>query len=308
MAANSIPLKTSGGTKPAPPAMTTTDVAPEKPSIMPTQTPVKNAAPSVPPKKSAWARNNLAIIAGATVLLYAVAGAAIILAPLQPLQRTPLIWLLFAFPLLAVVILGWLTARYGTKLYVEPDAPPVDEAAITLLTPEQQQRKFNLDIAALVQETAQQTGYSPDAETIQVMRSDYLMAEDLVLRRLDLEHNGTLRRHISIEGTPYDAVAVSPERIRAIEVKFLPTPEVRQETIDALLDKAEYTAQRLRRTASGKKFYLLLALVVEVPERERLRLRENLLNKFGVASVNIELEFFDYGELQKIFAAENLLV
>lgn len=305
MAASSVPLKTAsvGGAKPAPVAIVTDTIA-EKPAA-----PLAPAAKTAPPsKKSSWARNNLAIIAGAFVLLYAVAGAAVILAPLQALQRTPLIWLLFAFPLLALVVLGWLVARHGTKLYAEPDAPPTDESAITLLTPEQQQRKFNLDIAALVRETTQQTGYAPDAETIQVMRSDYLMAEDLVLRRLDLEHNGTLRRHVSIEGTSYDAVAVSPERIRAIEVKFLPTPEVRQETIDTLLDKAEYTAQRLRRTASGKKFYLLLALVVEVPERERLQLRENLLNKFGVASVNIELEFFDYGELQKIFAAENLLV
>ena len=265
-------------------------------------------APIAPPVKSSIARNHLAFIVLALVLLYSVAGAAVAFGPLPAAQKAPLVWLMFIFPLASLVLLGWLVGRHAPRLYAEANAPIADESTVTLLTPEQQQRKFNLDIAALVRETVEQTGYTPDAETIQVMRSDYLMAEDLVLRRLDLEHSGTLRRHVSIEGAAYDAVVITDQNIRAIEVKFLPTIEVRLDAIDALLDKAEYTAQRLSRTAPGKKFYVLLALVVEAPERERLRLREGLLNRFGVTAVNLELEFFDYGELQSVFAAGNPLV
>ncbi len=305
MAVSTAPVKTMAATSDKSVGAT------EKTEAAPLPRPAQELArlvPAAPPAKSSLARNHLVFIVLGLVLMYAVAGVAVAFSPLPAAQKAPLVWLMFIFPLASLALLGWLVGRHAPRLYAEANAPLTDESTVTLLTPEQQQRKFNLDIAALVRETVEQTGYTPDAETIQVMRSDYLMAEDLVLRRIDLEHGGTLRRHVSVEGAAYDAVVITEQTIRAIEVKFLPTIEVRLETIDALLDKAEYTAQRLNRTAPGKKFCVLLALVVEAPERERFRLRESLLNRFGVTAVNLELEFFDYGELQNVFAAGNPVV
>jgi len=39
-----------------------------------------------------------------------------------------------------------------------------------------------------------------------------------------------------------------------------------------------------------------------MPEAEQTKLKSNLVNKFGVTPVDIDIEFFDFGNLQNEFA------
>jgi hypothetical protein len=109
-------------------------------------------------------------------------------------------------------------------------------------------------------------------------------------------------RHVTLEGVPFDAAIIKDDSVTAIEVKFLTSPEVKQNIAGALLDKAEYAATRLKRTRPNSTFTFLLAVVSELTDEDQSRLKTNLVNKFGVTPVDIDLEFFGFEQLQRNFA------
>src|SRR6476661_8978168 len=99
------------------------------------------------------------------------------------------------------------------------------------MPPENQRRKLNLEITELAEILA------IDENQVSDLRSAYIVAEDLAMRKLEQESNISLLRHVSLESAEFDAVLISTEVIKFVEVTFLVTPNIRQEKITAILRK-----------------------------------------------------------------------
>ena len=255
---------------------------------------------SAPPKTS-LARNNLAVIIAAIVLLEGLLLAAVAFGAFPRLDKGPLLWAASVFPLVALAFVGWLLAR---KYHLEPESVAAASKLITPLTPAEQQNKVQREMAVLALEIAESTGYQPDDATLQEMCHTYLVAGDLALRHLDAEHQGRLRRHVALEDAPFDGVIIEETQIFAVEYKLLPAGEIRPEALQAALDKTEQAARRLRRTAPRHEFCLVLLLVVAIAPEERNRLRDSLLSRLSHAPFNVDLLLLDYNELHHAFARD----
>jgi hypothetical protein len=290
-------------TKPVEPS----PLAAKTPSAPAAETPAPLvAAPPAPvaPAGSSLARNNLVWIVGAIVLLEAGLLAAVSFGLFPRLEKGPLLWAASLFPLLALFFLGWFITRHGNRLYAEPETELEKIPSITPLSVTEQREKVGRELAAFADEAIVSTGYQPDEATLQEMCTTYLLASDLALRQLGLEHPHTLRRYVAVEDTPFDSAIVEYDRLFAVELKLLPTGDLRPEILHSLLDRAENTARRLQRTAPRKTFTLLLILVVATTAEEREQLREDMLGRLGAAKVDVDLVIYDYNELHRNFARE----
>jgi hypothetical protein len=241
-------------------------------------------------------RNQLATMAVLIVLIYLAVAAVVGISPsLDVTQRWPLIVFLAAFPPLVLILCAWLVSRHHSKLYSA--ATPDAELAVRTLSPDQQRRKLNLELSTL----NGNAGHVPGIDN----RSAYLVAEDLVLRQMEIEHGAPFMRHVAIEGIPFDGAALRPERIVGIEVKFVDEPRLAHEVIDGLRDKAEYAASRLKRTRPNASFTFILALVTQMTAEEDTRFRMQLENRFAITPVKeIEIRSFNFESLQTMFTSE----
>lgn len=164
------------------------------------------------------------------------------------------------------------------------------------LTAEQQKRKLNLEVTAIM------SGLKLPASQRGDVRSAYVIAEDLALRQIALEFNLPIVRHVALEGVPFDAAAFAENQIFCVEVLFLAQPDLSQARIDAVLEK---TSHAVKKMASAKtKIRLLLALVTQLsPEAEEV-LRVKLRKSFGNTPVDIDVKMFDFEFLQRTFLSE----
>jgi hypothetical protein len=262
------------------------------------------------------ARNQLGIIALLTVLIYALASVVIgFSGHIDPSQKWPLVWFLVLFPLLVLGIFGWLVSRHHVKLYSAAADSTATGFFVTTLTADQQRRKLTRSIGAIDgSESLSSTNLittDPDAELAGAAasydpRAIYIIAEDLALRRIEIERGPSFMRHVTLEGVPFDGVIVKDDKVMAVQVAFMASPHVRPGFTGALLDNAEYASTRLKLTRPGSSFTLLLAVVTQIAEQEQAQLKSSLIGKFGATPVDIDIEFFDFEQLQNEFTNAGL--
>jgi hypothetical protein len=260
-------------------------------------------APTVAPATNSVSRNNLVWLVGGIVLLEAFLLAALSFGLFPRLEKGPLLWAASLFPVLSLLFLGWFIARHGNRTYAETEVLG-NTRSVTPLSAAEQRSKVGKELLAFAEEAIASTGYQPDEATLQEMCTTYLVAGDLALRRLETEHPTGLRRHVAVEDTPFDGAVLEDGRLFAIEVKLLPTGDLRLEILRSVLERAEHTARRLARTAPDKKFTLILLLVVAASTEERATLRENMLGRLSTAPTDVDLVIYDYNDLHRTFARE----
>jgi hypothetical protein len=212
-------------------------------------------------------------------------------ASLTALQRWLLTVFLILFPVAGLSSSVWLILRHYQKLAL---ATNEDDFSWTPMTPEQQRRKLNLEIARIKLENTEKSNIS----------QLYLAIEDLALRQIEAENQMPLLRHIVLEGVPFDGVTVKDGRVFCVEVTFLVAPEMPQEKVDALLDKVEYAAKRIRQKVPAMRVQLLLALVTKLAPQGEKQLRTSLTEKFALTPVDVDVRFLSYDFLNKTFIAE----
>lgn len=228
----------------------------------------------------------VAIVCLSAALALGFAGAS-----LTPMQRWLLTVFLILFPIAGLGSSVWLILRHYKKLALVANE---DDFSWTTMTPEQQRRKLNLEVARIKQES------SEDANFHQL----YVSLEDLALRQVEAENQMPLLRHIVLEGVPFDGVTVKDGRVFCVEVTFMVVPDLPQERVDALLDKVEYAARRIRQKVPAMRVRLLLALVTKLNQQAENRLRSALAEKFALTPVDVDVRFLRHDLLQKTFIAE----
>lgn len=209
-------------------------------------------------------------------------------------QRWVFIIFLILFPIFGLILSIWLVLRHFRKLSVsERD----DEIPWQIMSPDRQQRKLNTE----VDELARLLGL-PEAQ-LNDLRSAYIVAEDLALRNIEQEAEISLKRHVSLERTDFDAILISDDVIKCVEVTFAITSDISQDKINFMQKKADLFKKTLAKMRPNTKIILMLVLVTQLEKSDEVELRSNVAQKFGQTPVDVEIRWFDFETLQRTFAA-----
>ena len=228
-----------------------------------------------------------------TALLFAVLIAGVVLAA-RSQNTTLLVILLGAAALLALVVI--LDVANRRRIAAVDDRKFIRwDAAM----PEIQRQNVNVE----VRELGRLLGVGDD--NLADLLSAYIVAEDLALRQIQQEENLPLMRHVSIGGTPFDAILVEHDLITCIEVSFLVVPDVRQEKIESMLKKITLAKKNLAEQKSRLRLRLMVVLVTQLTDDEEERLRGMLITRrFTDTPVDIDIRLLDFEMLQKVYVSE----
>lgn len=209
-------------------------------------------------------------------------------------QRWLFIVFLMLFPIFGLILSIWLILRHFRKLSVsERD----DEIPWQIMSAEKQQRKLNSEVADLAFLLGINESQMND------LRSAYIVAEDLALRKIEQEADVSLRRHISLERTDFDAVLVQDDVIKCIEVTFAVTPNIPQEKINLMMRKASSFKKSLSNLRPNTKVVLMVLIVTQLEPDAEAALRPKVKDMFLKTPVDVDIRFPDFESLQKTFAA-----
>lgn len=242
-------------------------------------------------------QNYLSLIRALIVLLCLSIGAGFAFASqiLDSSKRWTLAGFLILFPCLAAGLAILLMLRNARRLAVDEND---DALNWQIMSPESQRRKLNAEIDELAILLGIPLSQFSD------LRSAYIVAEDLALRKIENEAKISLLRHVAIETAEFDAVLINENEIKCVEVNFLVTPDIRQDKVNVMLRKLDVVKKLFAKIRPGTKLILLLVLVTQLDQDEDLKLRSTLSTKLSATPVDVDIRMLDFEELQKIYAAD----
>ena len=239
-------------------------------------------------------RNFLAIIAVLIIFVLLLIGISVALSLnyFDTSKQLGVIAVVVLLPFAGLILATGFIFRHSQRLF----ALSKNEGVLSqLMSPENQRRKLNNEItelAALMEIPEEQYGD---------LRAAYILAEDLALRQIEQEKKLPLKRHIKVGEAEFDAVFISRDILTFVEVVFLVTPNVSQEKISKIFGKINTVKKNFQHVRTNSKFRLMIALVTQLDETATAELKASLTEKFTETPVGVDIRFFDFEELQKIF-------
>lgn len=277
-----------------------TDNKPVKPTdSKPTDGKTKKASDSKTnnDNSTSWTQNYLTLIIVFIVFLCALVAAAFVFTSpnLNAFQNWFLLAFLVLIPVVSIPIVTWLMLQHSGKLAVsENDADIKWETTSEI----KQKRKLNNEIREIAKHLDIPT------EQLSDLRSAYIVAEDLALRKVQSEADFPLMHKISIGNNDFDAVYVNEDLITLVEVSFIVTDDVPQNKINVYMRKAAAVNKLLTEVRQGSRIRLLLVLVTQLDEKSITALRPNVRKRFNSTPVSVDISFLDFLSLQKIYAED----
>jgi hypothetical protein len=269
------------------------------------------------------ARNPLGIIALFIVLLYGIAGLVLnsSASTLQPQERLPLIWFLAIFPVIVLVVFAWLVSNHHRKLYGPSDFKS-DDAFLQIIPPETQRTRLEKEVIQLNFDhlmpksiTKLRNNFNKidnnnnqkndnNMSIVDSTRKDVVLAEDLVLRKLEAELGAPIRRQSSIY---YNNIRidlnglVQGEKQIAIEIKLFRQQSLHNNLNNRLAEVA-YLAQRLAASPLGSNLSLIFVVVdIDLSTDSSVLLKERMDPILKTAPLPIEVKIFKYEDLKAEF-------
>lgn len=246
-----------------------------------------------------FTRNYLTFVIILIVLICAAMGTALAFASpnLDVFQKWFLILALVFFAFFSTAVVAWLIMRHSKKLTVSEND---DSLSWETTSAEKQKRKLNTEVRELAKELDIPT------EQLSDLRSAFIVAEDLALRKIQSEATTPLMHKISVGNSDFDAIYIENDLITCIEVTFLVTPDISQEKINLFLRKATAAKSLLAKSRKGSRVRLLLVLVMQLDEEATNKLRSIVRSKFKpeMTQVDVDIRFLDFLTLQKIYAED----
>lgn len=135
--------------------------------------------------------------------------------------------------------------------------------------------------------------------------STYVVAQDLALRQVQQEYKAPMIRHANVSRLAFDALIPGNNRLTCVDVSFLVTPELRQDKIDAMLNKIAHVSKVFEAEKIGLDLRLVVVLVTQLDADAETVLRSSLRQKrFSSTIADIDIRIFDFEDLQRAFLSE----
>ncbi|MGI9034934.1 MAG: hypothetical protein ACR2GD_02730, partial [Pyrinomonadaceae bacterium] len=225
------------------------------------------------PSSARAPQNYLFTLAALITLLSLAVGAGFAFASpyLDVSQRRTLITFLFLFSFFGLGVSNWLILRHSRKLSVAAKDDFIEWRA---MSPEVQRRKLNAEVSEIA------AILNTPANQLSDLRSAYIVAQDLALRKVEQESNIRLMRHVEIEAAEFDAVFINRDVITFVETAFLVVPDIPPKKIDVILKKLDYVKKLFAKIRPDSKLKLMLPLITQLDRADEIKLRAALKNKF----------------------------
>ena len=208
-------------------------------------------------------------------------------------QLWVLIGFLVVFPFVGIAVISWLVLRHARKLTASESN---NEIKWKLISAEKQKTNLNREVNQLSAILK-----VPKAQ-LSDLRSAYIVAEDLALRKIQEESQCPVLRYVNIGGADFNGVYVDGDLITCIQITFVVSPDIRQEKINAILKKTSSAKAEITSLQKGARTRLLLVLVTQLDIEAEAQLRSSLVSKFATTPVDVDIRLLDFQGLQKVYS------
>jgi hypothetical protein len=253
-------------------------------------------------------RNPLGIIALFIVLVYGIAG--LVLASssgdLQAIERLPLVGFLVVFPVIVLIVFYFLVTRHHTKLYAPKDFPDPEDF-IRVMTPAEQRENLEREIEETSsgveleirkeqeQETVAAATEDEAAVTTADLRSDWVLAEELAIREVQIEFGARVHRQVVVgPHYAYDGVFLRGGKLTVLEIKY-----TRRLNWSTTVKRAIEHLNRAAENVQPARAAVLVIVTDGIPPEWRQREAEEARELLKSSPMPIELLTYDFMDLKQ---------
>jgi hypothetical protein len=252
------------------------------------------------------------LVYGFACLLYGVSGDAL---PAE--AQWCMVIFVVSFPVLLLLAFLFLVTRHHEKLYAPLDYGD-PRLFLRTLSGEERREKLASEMAEaesdegeVIADSESQQPDEPEATRAAVVpgsnpRADYLLAEELALKKLEIEFGTQVYREVEID-EPFadrqffDGVMAHRSHVVAIEVKYLTRPRLSQGIVERLLGSARSAAVRGSRAFGGLRPKILLVIVSNL---EMPGMLERLRGRASGSPIPFEVRYYKFSTLKKEFGID----
>lgn len=214
----------------------------------------------------------------------------------EAFERRVLIGFLISLAFFGTLLSVWLILRASRRIIIGKSHKDIQWRVDS---PENQKKKLNdevRELAAILE--------IPDEQLTDLL-SAFIVAEDLALRKIQQDARKPLFRHVRINHVGFDAVLSSENVLNFIEVTFLVAPDLPQKKISSVAEKVSAAKDFFGKNYPGSKLKFSLVLVTQLDREDNAKLRSTLTKeRFAAIPVDIDINFYDFEELQKVYAID----
>lgn len=242
-------------------------------------------------------RNYLILVVAFAAFVSFSVGIAIAFASpnLNQLQLWILIGFLAIFPIIALAIITQLILKFTNKLSVGGNDDQIEWEIVSAI---KQKENINAEVNELAKVM------KVPEEQLNDLRSAYIVAEDLALRKIQQEAEIPLMRYVNIGDAEFNALCIDKDLITCVEVTFVVTPDIKQKKISKILNKLASAKSTLKRIREGSRIRLLLVIVTQLDRQAEAKLRSSLVSKFTSTPVDVDIRLLDFHVLQQVYAED----
>lgn len=236
-------------------------------------------------------------------------------------DKLPLIWFVVIFPFVVLGVFFILVTRYHDYLYAPSDYR-TDKGFPQKLTRLESAFvvKTKIDSADFVAPSNLENGVAQPKQTLlsvetktaqedQQIRSAYLGAESLALKRLEKFYDSKIQRDVSFGNgiaTAFDGVMSDKDVYVAVEVKLLARPIIESSFLNEVVHRGSLASELITKKSVRKVFRLVLAFVLISKENEGI---ENFMRDVRLVTENapfpIDFHIFALSDLKKEFGSDS---
>jgi len=252
-------------------------------------------------------RNPLGIIALFIVLVYGFA--ALVVGPfgahLSEAQKWLLIIFLVAFPVLVLLLFTYLVVGHHAKLYAPSDYRS-DEAFARTLSPKEQGQRIDRELSASFEEPGNEPNKDTQRRSLNT-KQQYLLAEDLALRKIEAETNQPIKRQVEFrtrnQRLVFDGAIFKSNEFTFIEVKYIARSSPVANVLRKTVSRAGELTKHLLLSSNRSLTLRLLVVIVTQAHRDDLEslIEDQLRLEKHDSKVSLEVRQFDLDELKDEF-------
>lgn len=232
-------------------------------------------------------------------------------------NQSTYVWFLMVFPVL-LVLLFFLTLNFNHKVLYAPSDFKNEEnffKPFASASPAERAEKLREEVLEIENEETPETMQAVEPQSEQqnvtalkdsqrVIRSRYLLAEELVINKFSKEFGHELARGVRFN-TPvpsyvFDAVSFGKDKVTAIEIKYV-------RNVRSIVTRFRDTIQRILHTAESLpdsvrgRFSLIIAIATDSLSTDHEQLTNRLYSLIGETQFSVEVRIFSLEELEKEF-------